>query len=468
MTASATWQDAVKSARAALEAGDIATATQFTEEAKALKALAALESSETLERPAYPAAKTDADPAPGDIAIKAWYTKQYGATLDADAKLILNDLYGKDYEYLRWAKMADFSRYVRTGVADPKLHRAVVYTPEQVMSALADGMSLQAIKATQVESQDVLGGFLVPEDFRDAVVQRIAGLTAMRNVAEVITTMSDRVTMPVGTGGDDRYVGNTRVYKVDESPSGTEAATNATFGSVTIPVHTLMAHTPISKNLLEDTTGARSILGILQGEMGAAYAIFEDEQFLIGNGVGGPLGVLLNATTGGPNTYQYGSVQTVNTGAATALTGDAFRNTPYAIASQYRSNGGLWVMSRGTVRATKLLKAGDGTYLWSGRGDTPQLAQGQPQSLEGYPIRESEALASPTATNNTTYTANVWPVLFLTKGAYMIVDKAGAADIQRYDDSTTAKTNSVVVVMRRRVGGQLIRPWGAAAMKISA
>ena len=296
---------------------------------------------------------------------------------------------------------------------------------------------------------------------------RIQGLTQMRSVAETITTVSDRVTMPVSDGGDDRYTGSVRVFKVDESPTSTQAATNALFSQTTVPVYTIMAHVAVSKNLIDDSRGASSILPYLNNQFGTAYAVFEDEQFLVGNGIAGPQGILKDATTGGPYIFSYGSIATTNSGAATSLTGDSFRNLPYSIASQYRQPGAKWLMSRGTVRVVKTLKAGDGTYLWSSRGDTPALQAGQPPSLEGYQIGETEVLASPTATNGTTYTANVYPVVFITKGSYLIVDKAGGMDIQRYDDSTTAKANSIVLVMRRRVGGQVILPWGIGVMKVS-
>jgi HK97 family phage major capsid protein len=97
----------------------------------------------------------------------------------------------------------------------------------------------------------------------------------------------------------------------------------------------------------------------------------------------------------------------------------------------------------------------------------PQLQQGQPPALEGYGVLESEVLAAPTATNGTTYTANVHPVLFVTQGAYLIVDRIGM-DVTRYDDSTTGKTNSIVLVARKRGGGQVINPWGIAVMKVAA
>jgi HK97 family phage major capsid protein len=275
--------------------------------------------------------------------------------------------------------------------------------------------------------------------------------------------------MPVVNGGDDRYIGNVRVVKVDESPTSTQAATNSTFGQVTIPVHTIMGHAAVSKNLLEDTTGASAIVPMMTDEFSSAFAIFEDEQFMVGNGVGGPLGILKDRTTGGPQTFAYGSISTVNSGNATKLTADAIRALPYAVATQYRQLGGMWLMSRSTLRVIKSLKAGDGTYLWSSRGDTPALSQGAPASLEGFPIMESEVLASPTTNGGDTFTANVFPILFVTRPFYTVIDKAiGGLAVERYEDSVTARENSVVFVLRRRVGGQVTNPWGGAALKISA
>lgn len=406
---------------------------------------------------------TEADTSVESVAVKSWYIKKYG---DAGAEMdqVMGELYGSNHKGLAWAKTADFVRYIRSGYFDPKLHRAVVYSPAQVAQALADGISVSELKATQVESQDTLGGYLVPEDIRDQIVQRLVGQTAMRKVAGQMNTTRDRVTMPVGTGGDDRYTGAVRAAWVDESPTGPQSNTNATFGQVTIPVHVLMANVDVSKNIIEDSAGASAILPYLTAQFSDAFAIKEDDAFLLGDGVGKPQGVLQNATTGGPWTYTYGSVTTLNSGGATALQGDSFRNMPYALASQYRNNGCVWIMSRGTVRVTKTLKDGSGAYLWGDRQF--QLQNGQPRQIEGYDIQESEALAAPTATNGVAYTANVYPVIFIAKGAYQIVDRVGM-DVQRYDDATTAVSNAIRLVARRRVGGQVLNPWAVAVMKVS-
>lgn len=463
MTAPQSVAEYIRLAREAIAAGDITAATQYKDQALALKALSPLE--ETAPRLDF--GEGEGAKTAQDMALKAWYGETFGGDLSADNAKVMNDLYGKDYRGLAWAKTAQFIRYIRTGEERLPLARTIVMTPDQVMQRLAQGETFASIKATQVESQDSLGGFLVPEDFRDTVVQRIAGLTPMRKIAQTISTGRDRVTMPVITGGDDRYTGSVRVTKVDESPTASQAATSATFGSTTIPVHTIMGSTTVSKNLIEDSTGATSILGIMQDQFATAFAVFEDEQFLVGNGVGGPQGILTNATTGGPFTYSYGSVTTLTSGGATTVTADRVRKLPFQIPTQYRSAGGAWLMSRGTIAMLMTLKAGDGTYLWSGRSDAPQLVQGQPMSLGGYPVYETEVLASPSAAD--AYTANVYPIIFITKPAYTIVDKpVGGMAVERYEDFTTARQNEVGLVLRRRGGGQLINPWGVAVMKVAA
>lgn len=475
MTAGQTVSELVKLARDAVLAKDFDLAETYKKQAIAMKGLDDLQPTVDKARRLDMSGNgaEDVDAARKSVqstAIKAWYQQSTGSKdVSGDLEMVANDLYGGSYQQLRWAKNADFVRFIRSGNYDPALKSMVVYTPEQIMAELAAGISVEALraamKATQVESQDSSGGYLVAEDFRDSVVTRLQGMTQMRSVAETITTASDRVTMPVSDGGDDRYTGSVRVFKVDESPTSTQAATNALFSQTTVPVYTIMASVSVSKNLIDDSRGAAAILPYLNNQFSTAYSIFEDEQFIVGNGIAGPQGILKDSTTGGPYTFSYGSIATPVSGAATSIQGDAIRNMPYSLATQYRSAGCKWFMSRGSVRVMKLLKDGTGDYLWADRNQ--QLANGQPPKLEGYEIAETEVLASPSTNTSTTYTANVYPILFIAKGSYLIVDKAGGMDVQRYDDSTTAKANSIVLVMRRRVGGQVILPWGIAAMKIS-
>lgn len=156
-----TVSDFAKLAREAILAGDLTAAETYTNQAKAMKGLVDLEPQvDATKRLPFP---TDVDErnleqTAQQAAMKTWYSKQYGGDLDGDVATVLNDLYGTDYRHLRWAKSADFVRWIRTGKADPKLEKLVLYTPDQVLAEIATGASVAELKATQLESQDSAGG----------------------------------------------------------------------------------------------------------------------------------------------------------------------------------------------------------------------------------------------------------------------------------------------------------------------
>ncbi len=155
MTAPQSVAEYVRLAREAIAAGDIAAATQYKDQAAALKALGPLE--ETAPRLDFGTGDAGAQSAQG-MALKAWYGEHFGADLDKDAELMMRDLYGgRDVRALAHAKSMGFYRYLRTGRED-EMARKVIMTPAQVMKLLADGQTFEGIKATQVESQDALGG----------------------------------------------------------------------------------------------------------------------------------------------------------------------------------------------------------------------------------------------------------------------------------------------------------------------
>lgn len=143
-------------------AGDIAGSQALRAQAAELKAIA-LESAPPAVNPSdrLPFAATAADAAVAEpvanLAAKSWYYNQFG-TPDAAMNQVMTELYGHDYEGYSWAKNADFVRFVRTGHYDSRFQKALVYSSRQVKSLLQLGMSVAELKATQIESQDVLGG----------------------------------------------------------------------------------------------------------------------------------------------------------------------------------------------------------------------------------------------------------------------------------------------------------------------
>lgn len=390
---------------------------------------------------------------PQDNARKAAYVLQYGNE-DAEVKAVIREAYGNNYEEDRIAQKAAFSKFVRFGDrrlngTEQNLLRNYIMTPAQVKAAVLEGADPRQIKTTMVEAVGTLGGYIVPADFQAQIVERLPGMTVMRPRANKITTSRDSVSLAADSGGDDQYTSNVREYFVNEVPSGTASETNLTFNMLDVPVNTAMASVPLSKNLVEDA--AVNIVAHLSNKLAEAAAINEDNRFLTGDGVGKPQGIL----PGGSNLST--RLTEVNSGSAATLESwDRLVRMTFGIASQYLANA-VWIGRRSTFQAIAELKDGNGQYLW--RSTLGDNVSGLNRTLLGFPVLLQESLPA--------IGANTYPLLFGDLGAYTIVDRVGMT-IERYDDSTTAKTNTVEYVMRRRFGGQLLEAYRLCVMKIAA
>ena len=452
--------DFIAAAKDAYIAGKFEEGDQYTKQAEALKKLDSLTPAQPEPQPEAKAAPvrlpldSPADEPKDEIepALKAAYVKRYG-DLDAGTAQIAKELYdGANYMKLRAAKNADFKRYLRHGVADPQLARLMLLTPDQIIEAYAVGESVKHIKATMIESSDTLGGYVVAEDFRTNIISRLPGLTTVRPLANVITTNSDRVMIPIATGGDNRHASAVRVTWVDEAPTAGASATAWTWGQVGIPIHTVMAKLSLSRNLLEDA--AFDLAGYIARQFAIEMALDEDAQFLTGSGAGRPQGVL-NGTAASGAPFD-SDVTTINSGSGSALTVNGMIAIPYGLAAQYRQNGGVFVFAKDTAKAIRQLADGQQRPLWA--DNIQQLQAGQPPKLLGYDVRENEAMPA--------IAANKYPIIFGDFSGYTVADRIGMS-VERYMDSSTADTNSVVYYARRRLGGQVTEGYRFVVQKIS-
>jgi len=399
---------------------------------------------------------------PSDLdTIKSLYLMKYGEP-EAAVKAVINDLYGSDFNYnqRRHDQMVAFVKYIRfgeyrlTGREHELLKptwKNMILRPEFVKAEILSGRSVSEIKATLEEGSGELGGNLVPEDYRTEIIKRLAGNTVVRGRARVVTTIRDAVEWPRLEGGNTQYTSAVRETMVDETPTNASAAeTNPTFGLIRIPVHTGMTRTNLSRNLLEDS--AFNLLDTMAGLFAEAMAINEDTLFLTGQGGNGPRGVL-GARANGNQAAPITGVTNVVTGNAVQVTPDGIVDLVYAIASQYRNNA-IHVMNRTTQRDVRKLKDGDGRYMWQ-----PGLLAGQPATLLGYGVYESESIDS--------IAANARVIIFGDwRNGYIVVDRVGMT-IERVSDTTTVGQNQVALFGRRRYGGDCVGPWAFACQQIS-
>lgn len=461
---------AMKTYAEILEAAEQAALDGKIDEAKALQdratTLKSIQDMKTASKPSAapparpPFGKTedaDASDMQGEdaaqtTAIKAWYVKRFGEP-DKGAEQIAKELYGQDFKSVTYYKTADFRRFLRSGMYDPKLGSMLLLSPDQIMNIVADGIPVSEIRATMVESRDTLGGYLVPEDFRLDLIERLPGLTTVRPLASVSRTSRDMVSRLKSKGGNNRYPNGVRVEWVDELPSNLSTQ-NTSYGRINIPIHTVMAVAEPSRNDVEDSQF--DLVGHLQDSLSIASALDEDEKFLVGKGVGSPQGIF---ATNADGTLMNSDIVVVNSGNASALTPTSLIDVTWMLDAQYRRSPSLrWVFNKSTASAISKMRedGATGPFLWTERNT--QLGQ-QTTQLRGYAFSENEVMPD--------VAGNAYPVGFGDLKAYEIVDRIGMS-IERYLDSPLAQRNVIQFIMRRRLGAYLNEGYRVAAIKVSA
>jgi len=368
--------------------------------------------------------------------------------MEAPMKTITKDLYGTDYDQKRFNQRAAFGMYIRHGkeALDTNAVRSlkhVILTPTQIKSLVLSGASIAGIKTDMAEVIDDLGGFLVPEDFRTDMISRLPGMTVIRQRAEVVPTGSDMMVRVKITGGNDRYTSAVRVTWVGDIPEDASADTNPTFGVERTPIHICKATVHVPMMLMEDTPFP--LVNKINEWVAEAYAIDEDEQFLVGNGIAKPEGIL-------PDQANTNGLTEANSGSASTLTFDGLIDLQYALGQQYWARA-VWIMNRATAKVARKLKDGEGAYLWE-----PNTQVGQPSNLLGYPVLMSEAMPD--------IAANAYPLIYSDVTAlFQIADRVGMSVIR--DDITRAEEDMVKFVFRRRLGAQVKAEWAGVVQKIS-
>lgn len=257
-------------------------------------------------------------------------------------------------------------------------------------------LTAEEFKLLSVDA-DPQGGYWVTSEMSDQVITKVQETSPMRNVANVETISTDALEIPEDL--DEADAGWT-------SERGVRSETNTpTIGVRRIPVHELYAMPKATQQLLDD---ARiNVEEWLSAKIADKIARTENLAFVNGDGVDRPRGIL----TYPAGTTNPGEVQQVNSGSASALTGDGLRSLFYALKSPYINNA-RWLMSRSTIEAISKLTVGS-DYIWQ-----PGLQEGEPQNLLGHPIERMEDMPAVAANSLSIAFGDI-------RQAYTIVDRAG-------------------------------------------
>lgn len=301
---------------------------------------------------------------------------------------------------------------------------------------------LAALRERNVEKLQVLsegtaadGGYLVPEEFANMIVEDVRDKNIMRQLAApAITITTDTFHLPSLASRPKA------AWRAEKAVKNTSTAQ---FGENIFTPYSLASIVPLSNELVADASlgvGA-SIVSYVAGLLSTALAEEEEKAFWVGNGSGRPTGV-----DGG--SY---SLRTVAAGAGASDSAradsiiQAFHRTPQG----YR-NRGVWVANSGTWEEISRLKDSQNRYLLT------DLANSPTQTLRGRPVYESNNLAGGTA-------------LFGDFAYYQIVDREGIS-VRVSDEATVGgqsafERNLTFVRVEKRVDAELTLP--AAVTKVT-
>lgn len=281
-----------------------------------------------------------------------------------------------------------------------------------------------------IVSDDAKGGFLAPEQFEAQLQKELVEISPIRAASRVTQTTAGRVVWPKRTGRiTARWVGET-----EERPK-----TEPTYGQAALDVHEMAAYIDVSNWLLEDS--AIDLAAELASDFAEEFGRLEGVAFIDGDGVKKPVGILNDA-----------SVPTVANGHATDVSADALIRLMYDLPPTYR-NRGSWLLNGSTIAAYRLLKDGNGRFLWQ---DSIQV--GQPATLLGRPVVEAVDMPG--------IEADATPVIYgdFSVG-YRIVDRVGLSVLR--DPYSVATEGLVRFHGRRRVGGGVVRPDAFRKLKMA-
>lgn len=283
------------------------------------------------------------------------------------------------------------------------------------VSAMAnnDHQKLQVLS----EGTAAAGGYLVPEEFANMIVEDIRDQTVMRQLADVFNVSGDTFHLP-------RL--DTRPQAQWRSEGAVKATSTAQFSEIVLTPYSLASIVPMTQELEADASlgVGGSIVNYIASLMTQALAEKEDKAFWSGSGTGQPTGV---------NTYSISSRAKGSNFADTVI------NIYHDLPQGYR-NRAVWVASKWVLAQVRQLKDSQNRYLVQNLGDTPF------GELLGRPMYEQNDLAQS-------------ELYFGDFSYYKIADRQGIqVDVSReatVGSQNAFERNLTFVRVEKRVDGEL-------------
>ena len=278
------------------------------------------------------------------------------------------------------------------------------------------------------EGNDQQGGYLVPVEYDNRLIDVLNEENIMRSLATKITTSGEHKINIAATKPAAAWI----------EEGGALTFGDATFDQIMMDAYKLHVAIKVTEELLYDA--AFNLEGYIIDQFGKALANAEEDAFLNGDGKGKPMGVF-DTTNGG----QY------NTTTSTAnISADDIINLVYTLKRPYRKSA-AFITNDKTLASLRKLKDNNGAYLWQ-----PALTAGEPDCLFGYAIHTSQFAPEAAAGK---------PAMAFGDFSYYNIGDRGSRSMQELKE-LFAGNGMVGYVMKERVDGRLILPEAVQILKM--
>jgi len=263
----------------------------------------------------------------------------------------------------------------------------------------SQGLQPQQLAALQSDNPEQAGYLLASEQFAAGILKEVDDLLFIRRYAKIHTLAE------AGSLGIRKRTARMNTFGWSSELTVSPEDTALKYGKKVLTPHHLTGMIRLSRDLVR-----RSMQGVVaevQYEMARDSGEKLEDGYLLGNGAQQPLGVFTPSADG------ISTARDVPTGSATGITADGLLDAKYALKAQYR-NGLLgavrWLFHRDAIKIISKIQLSDDQYIWQ-----PGLQLGQPDTLLGYPIDESERVPN-------TYTNGLYCGLLANWNYYEIAD----------------------------------------------
>ena len=283
-------------------------------------------------------------------------------------------------------------------------------------------------------SNDISGGFLVPQQLHNQIISKIIEVSPMRALSRVVQVSGGGLEVPVGVSDlSTQFVGEGDSVSVSDPQ----------FGKVIIKANKLQAIITITRELLEDSSFDMQQEILTRAAL--KFAQVEGEAFINGTSPNEPQGLV-----------QAAGLINVNSGSATALTADAF----FDMFGAFKYRNPTFIMNRATFAEARKLKNGTGNYLLQDGLNGPSFnGIESPGMIAGVPVVIMQDMPDIGA-------GNVPVAMIDANNSYMIAQGALMSAVR--DDFTLSSEDKVRFIITARVGGAVVLPDSVVTMTIAA